>query len=185
MSLLSGVFTKSHSRLILAILIASIFALGVAVFASSTVLAALVCSNDTAGANDEPGQKDLTQLCVDNAGLPTSLQITWNWDEISVTGNNTLDACALFDTDNDGNVNFSLCVTDPTDAAITVTLYTCGDDANDRCTQPSLLFQRSHPLAQPVPKIQTLSLLVMSSRRIVSHPVTSCLRMSARHQPSC
>jgi hypothetical protein len=96
----------------------------------------LTCVNDTAGANDEPGQKDLTQLCVDSAGLPTSLQVTWNWDEISVSGNNTLDACSLYDTDGDGNVNFSLCVTDPTDAAITVTLYTCGDNANDRCTQP-------------------------------------------------
>ena len=121
---------------VLAILVAALLALGVAMFASSSVLAALVCSDDTAGANDEPGQKDLTQLCVDSAGLPTSLQVTWNWDEISVTGKNTLDACALFDTDGDGNVNFALCVTDPTDDPITVTLYTCGDDANDRCTQP-------------------------------------------------
>ena len=115
-------FTKSPSRFLLAILVASLLALTVAVFASSSVLAALVCTNDTAGANDEPGQKDLTQLCVDDAGLPTSLQVTWNWDEISVSGANTLDACALFDTDGDGNVNFSLCVTDPTDAAITITL---------------------------------------------------------------
>src|SRR5215208_3747909 len=129
-------FTKSPSRFLLAIGVASFLALGVAFFASSSVRAALSCVNDTAGANDEPGQKDLTQLCVDDAGLPLTLQVTWNWDEVSVSGSNTLDACSLYDTDNDGNVNFALCVTDPTDASITVTLYTCGDDAEDRCTQP-------------------------------------------------
>src|ERR1044071_4633951 len=129
-------FFKSSSRFMLVIMVASLLALGVAVFASSAVQAALTCTNDTAGANDEPGQKDLTQLCVDNAGLPTSLQVTWNWDEISVSGNNTLDACSLYDTDNDGNVNFSLCVTDPTDDPITITLYTCGDDRIDRCSNP-------------------------------------------------
>src|SRR5687768_2290294 len=123
-------------RLILILMLASLVAMGVAVIAFSTVGAALACVNDTAGPNDEPGQKDLTQLCIDNAGLPASLIVTWNWDETAVPGNNTLDACALFDTNGDGNVNFALCVTDPTDAAITVTLYSCGDDAGDRCTQP-------------------------------------------------
>src|SRR5512133_3745039 len=123
-------------RIGLTVVIAILLALGVAVYVSSTVQAAFSCVNDTAGANDEPGQKDLTQFCVDNSGLPTSLQVTWNWDEISVSGSNTLDACSLYDTDNDGNVHFALCVTAPTDAPITVTLYTCGDDANDRCTQP-------------------------------------------------
>src|SRR5215216_5936925 len=127
---------KSNSRLTTLIVIAFLLALGVAVFTSSGVRAALNCVDDTAGANDEPGQKDLTQLCVDSSGLPLTLQVTWNWDEISVSGNNTLDACSLYDTDGDGNVNFALCVTDPTDDAITVTLYNCGDDANDRCTQP-------------------------------------------------
>ena len=102
----SGGITKSRSRFMLAIVIASLLAGAVAVLASSSVLAALVCTNDTAGANDEPGQKDLTRLCVDNAGLPTSLTVLWNWDEVTVSGNNTLDACALFDTDGDGNVNF-------------------------------------------------------------------------------
>src|SRR5687768_1878355 len=132
----AGDSRKSRSRFMLVMVVASLLAVGVAVFAFSAVQAALVCTNDTAGANDEPGQKDLTQLCIDNAGLPTSLTISWNWDEISVSGNNTLDACALFDTDGDGNVNFSLCVTDPTDDPITVTLYSCGDAAADRCTQP-------------------------------------------------
>jgi len=76
----------------LVLVVALLLALGIAVYASSSVQAALTCVNDTAGANDEPGQKDLTQLCVDDANLPVSLQVTWNWDEISVSGNNTLDA---------------------------------------------------------------------------------------------
>src|SRR6266508_4631736 len=135
-SRLFSAFTKSPSRFLPLILFASCVALGVAVFVSSPAHAALQCVNDTAGANDEPGQKDLTQLCVDEAGLPTSLSVTWNWDEISVSGNNTLDACSLYDTDGDGNVNFSLCVTDPTDDPIVTTLYTCGDDRVDRCSQP-------------------------------------------------
>ena len=133
---LSTALGKSPSRVVLLVMVASLLAIGLAVFAFSAVQAALTCVNDTAGANDEPGQKDLTRLCVDNAGLPTALTVLWNWDEVSVTGNNTLDACALFDTDNDGNVNFSLCVTDPTDAPITINLYTCGDAKNDRCTNP-------------------------------------------------
>src|SRR5690349_4603844 len=127
-------WTKAPAQLVMAL--AMCLALSIAVLSSSSVRAALSCVNDTAGANDEPGQKDLTQLCIDAAGLPLTLQVTWNWDEISVSGNNTLDACSLYDTDNDGNVNFSLCVTDPTDGPIIVTLYTCGDDTNDRCTQP-------------------------------------------------
>ena len=40
---------------------------------SETAYAAPICSNDSLGANDVPGQKDLTKLCIDTAGLPTSL----------------------------------------------------------------------------------------------------------------
>src|SRR5829696_4938886 len=77
---------KLSVRTMMPIIMASMLALGVAVMASTSVRAALSCINDTAGANDEPGQKDLTQLCLDNSGLPFTLQVTWNWDEISVSG---------------------------------------------------------------------------------------------------
>ncbi len=80
-----GAFTKSSSWFMLLIVVASLLALGVAVFASSAVQAALTCTNDTAGANDEPGQKDLTQLCVDDAGLahfaPGNLELGRNQRE--------------------------------------------------------------------------------------------------------
>lgn len=100
--------------------------------------AAEVCTLDTAGANDVPGQKDLTKLCVDYAGNPTTVFTKWNWDETGTSGANTLDACSLFDTDGDGNINYAVCVTTQGDPATlqTVTTYSCGDDKADRCTSP-------------------------------------------------
>ena len=46
--------TNLRSRIGLTIVIALLLALGVAIYASSSVLAAFSCVNDTAGANDEP-----------------------------------------------------------------------------------------------------------------------------------
>lgn len=91
--------------------------------------AATVCTNDTAGANDEPGQKDLTRFCIDS----TTGQISWNWDEISVNGANTLDGCALFDTDGDGFVNRAVCISTTDGVTFTKTAYTCNDTRVDRC----------------------------------------------------
>jgi hypothetical protein len=65
---------------------------------------------DDGGADDEPGQKDLNFLSVDYAGSP-DLAVVWGWDDIKWSGQNTGDACALFDTDADGHANFSLCIT--------------------------------------------------------------------------
>ncbi len=66
-----------------------------------TAFASAVTFTDEDGANDEPGQKDLTLLTVDNAGLPTSLAVTWNWDVTTISGSNTVDGCSLFDSDGD------------------------------------------------------------------------------------
>src|SRR5215203_4544251 len=64
------------------------------VFATAhTAWAVETCSIDTGGANDVTGQKDLTKMCVDNAGLPAILAVKWQWDQISWTGANTGDAC--------------------------------------------------------------------------------------------
>ncbi len=92
-------------------------------------------SVDSAGANDEPGQKDLTRLGVDYQLLPTTLYTTWQWDEIAWSGQNTGDTCNLFDTDSDGNANYSLCVTIGGNPATfqSRTLYSCSDDRPDRC----------------------------------------------------
>ena len=100
----------------------------------------LFCTDDVHGANDEPGQKDLTRMCIDSQGDPITVQ--FNWDEIYGGGANTYDACNMFDTDGDGNINYSFCLTvtaHPTTDIMEyggVTLYSCGDDKPDRCTQP-------------------------------------------------
>ena len=104
------------------------------------VLALPVTVADQNGPNDEPGQKDLTQLTIDYAGLPTSVDVSWNWDEISWSGNNTGDACALFDTNDNLNVDAAVCVTITGDPAtlLDVRLYECTADAKvDRCTGPA------------------------------------------------
>lgn len=100
--------------------------------------AGMVFVNDEDGANDEPGQKDLTRLGIDYAGLPSSLQVSWNWDNTGWPGANTGDACAMFDTDSDGRVNYSLCAIVEGDPAVYkgTRMYSCGDDKVDRCTNP-------------------------------------------------
>ncbi len=126
------------------LVLASVLLLGVQALAPvsafvPTASAAPICVVDTAGANDEPGQKDLTKLCVDYAGVPTTVATTWNWDETGTSGANTLDACNLFDNDNNGNIDYAVCVTTQNDPAElqAISTYSCGDAKPDRCTTPS------------------------------------------------
>lgn len=110
------------------------------VFVSGVANAAILPTTDSAGANDEPGQKDLTKFTFDDSSPAGQLAITWNWDDIDWSGGNTGDACALFDTDNDGKVNSALCVTvNGSPASIqSYLVYTCGDTKEDRCASKQL-----------------------------------------------
>lgn len=111
----------------------------------STSFAAGICINDTGGANDPTGdgQKDLTQICLDISGLPSSYTTALSWDDLGISDANTADACFLFDTDLDGLINFAICNSlggDP--FAIEPGFpqaYSCTDMAVDRCTGPSPL----------------------------------------------
>ena len=90
---------------------------------------------DSSGVNDEPGQKDLTKLGRDLSSS-NPLNIFWNWDEISMSGNNTADGCALFDTNNTGLVDYAICVTwklSQNQVVGSPTLYSCNDTRVDRC----------------------------------------------------
>jgi len=113
--------------------------LGVLVLAFAVVapgaLAAPTCLPDAEGANDEPGQKDLTQVCTDYGGYP-ELNIVWQWDDTGSSGANSLDACSLFDSDGDGNANYALCASTTGSPATlnTSTVYTCNDANPDRCS---------------------------------------------------
>ena len=97
--------------------------------------------SDESGPNDLPGQKDLTAHAQANSSTAGAFWVAWKWDDTSWSGNNTGDACALFDTDGDGKVNSAICVTVggkplASQQANSPRVYTCGDAKVDRCTTP-------------------------------------------------
>jgi len=107
------------------------------------------CANTPNCANDQPGQKDLTQFCTNSSDPLLGDDLSWNWDDTAFTSNNsnnTEDGCALYDTDGDGNANYSVCVTVGTIGSstalqyITTTVYSCSDHKPDRCTSPNAVF---------------------------------------------
>jgi hypothetical protein len=59
-------------------------------------------------ADDVQGQFDMNLLGRDDTD-PTYLKMFWSWDDPTFSGSNTGDACALLDTDGDGNINVSIC----------------------------------------------------------------------------
>lgn len=112
----------------------------VAPFVATPVAAAIpdVCTIDVQGANDQPGQKDLTRFCKSASDPAGTMTVSWNWDETAWSGNNSGDSCALFDTDADGFVNYAVCVTVRGNPAQQVNgspfVYSCADDDADNCT---------------------------------------------------
>jgi hypothetical protein len=114
---------------------------------------------DQQGANDQPGQVDLTQMGRDDTDA-TKYKLFWSWDSISAwTGTGqTGDACALFDKNSDTKIDFVVCArvanvnADPTnvqlvpwDSSHPVFLFNCSNAKNDRCTQPSAPLSYSSP----------------------------------------
>jgi hypothetical protein len=103
---------------------------------------------DDAGPDDLSGQKDLNFLTIDYGNPGSSTVITtWGWDDTAWSGNNTGDACTLFDVSSDGDADYALCVTvggSPA-AYLSTRMYRCGPSPlflgarSDRCTQPTLV----------------------------------------------
>ena len=104
---------------------------------------------DQQGGNDQPGQKDLTQMGRDESD-PYYYKLFWSWDETAAwTGSgNTGDACALFDSDGDGNINFAVCgqITNPggnpnlvNQTALSTRPYSCNNTKSDRCPKAAAL----------------------------------------------
>jgi len=94
------------------------------------------CYIDVDGANDDPGQKDVTQFCsAIGAGEPYELHASASLDLIGLGGNNTADLCFLFDSDADGAINSALCSTLSGDPAAmrNVRILTCDDTTSKRC----------------------------------------------------
>ena len=94
---------------------------------------------DDQGANDEPGQKDLTAQA--SAFHDGSFYTAWKWDDTSWSGGNSGDGCALFTSDADENANVVICATIGGAPAQlqTITVYSCSDKRDERCTNPVLL----------------------------------------------
>jgi uncharacterized repeat protein (TIGR01451 family) len=103
---------------------------------------------DQGGANDvNASQVDLTQFGRDDSDAST-YKLLWSWDATDdwTGAGQTGDACALFDTDGDGDVNFVVCaqIENPGADASVVTqvagspyAFSCSDAKNDRCTNPT------------------------------------------------
>jgi hypothetical protein len=130
------------------------FLLITGMLATTSALAApsFTFQQDTDGANDEPGQKDLTaQASAVDQTSPFHFFTAWKWDDLSWSGNNTGDGCSLFDNDNPVNffVDYAVCATvaGGQGAAVvtlsTVTFYSCNDKWQDRCGNPVLLLTAS------------------------------------------
>ena len=96
------------------------------------------CKNDTGGADDAVGQKDLSQFCVATGASCAGTIFTWKWDDTEWSGKNTGDACALYDTDDaDTFANFAICVTvsgKPAGQSGPTRFYTCGNTKQFNCT---------------------------------------------------
>jgi hypothetical protein len=98
---------------------------------------------DDQGANDYPGQKDLTaQASATDASAPNHFYTAWKWDDTAWNGNNTGDGCSLFDTNGDGFVEYAVCATIKGKNPVTfvsTTFYSCNNKWVDRCGNPVLL----------------------------------------------
>jgi hypothetical protein len=100
---------------------------------------------DDAGPNDQPAQVDLN--CFNRAdNVSGKLGVQWSWDDINSWGGTgqTGDACALIDTDNDGNANVAVCarISNNPDGTIyqiggagVADVYLCNDTKSDRCAK--------------------------------------------------
>lgn len=104
---------------------------------AATPASATRCVVDVDGANDDPGQKDVTQFCTGRGtGEPFEVHASAGLDLTGIDGSNTADLCLLFDSNSDGNINVALCTTLSNDPAVLtdVRLLTCGDARSDKCS---------------------------------------------------
>ena len=129
-----------HVRTLLLVGLVTLF--GALAMNAMVAHAAPMTQLDEQGPDDVTGsnaQRDLNQHTADFANAPTTIDVGWQWDETGFSGSNTGDACALFDTDNDGKVNSAVCVTIAGTPATfdSFRVWTCSDDKVDRCTSPN------------------------------------------------
>ena len=120
--------------------------------------------------DDVSGQKDLNQVNVIYDGA-TLTNVDWNWDDTAWSGQNTGDACALFDANNNGFADSALCQTVGGTPAgeLDTRLYSCGDARADRCSQPTTEKYRTEVFSM---YIRTLIYWVSSISNYISSHVS-------------
>ncbi|MDF2750414.1 MAG: putative repeat protein, partial [Gaiellaceae bacterium] len=131
-------------------LVAALALLANAGSASAAIPSNFFAVPDQQGVNDvNADQNDLSQMGRDDDD-PAIYKLFWSWDSTSLwTGvGQTGDACALFDADGDGNVDYAACArianpdANPAQATLTADspfLFSCTDARDDRCSQPTPL----------------------------------------------
>lgn len=105
------------------------------------------CVDDPQGCNDESGQRDADSACIANNFPATSpspatiIYLRFDFDEVSMPGGNTVDACWLVDVDQNGNSDAALCFTGEGNPLVlqagSPVLYLCGDSSVS-CASPSV-----------------------------------------------
>jgi hypothetical protein len=147
-----------RGSLALALLTATVLAVGAAP-ASAAIPANYLTVSDQEGANDiNSAQSDLTQLGRDDSDTNV-YKLFWSWDSTDQwTGSgNTGTACALFDSNGNGFIDFAVCgeiLNDGANPAKVVQsasspiAVSCGDDKKDRCSNPSA------PIAHTLTQLQ-------------------------------
>jgi Cys-rich repeat protein len=106
------------------------------VLVTASPAAAMRCIVDVDGANDDPGQKDVTQFCVGlGEDAPFDVHAMASYDLTDLSGSNTADLCLLFDSNTDGKINVAVCTTLAGSPAKVseVRMLTCNDSWSDKC----------------------------------------------------
>lgn len=106
------------------------------------------CLSDAGGANDSPGETDLTQSCAVAAdGAPYELDTVSSLDLARLDGAARINVCSLYNTDADAFADLAACTVVKRATGGNgnhlvledVQLYTCTDTAADRCSGPTLV----------------------------------------------
>lgn len=130
---------RRRARWVLPCTLLAVSALLGSVFRADALPTPANCQADPGGANDRPGQRDVTRFCVERGdGAPWELLAAIQLDETRVSGSNTIDSCALLNTDADAFANLAVCVTlrggsgDLTELKL-LRLFICEDTKADKC----------------------------------------------------
>lgn len=137
---------REHRLISRAALVGALMLLALPLFVSQASAAPLSLSpvptftiqNDENGADDQPGQKDLSLQGVATPS-PGDLWTMWQWDDTSLSGKNTFDACSLFDTNGNAKVDYGVCVTaigqPPLQQTGSPHVWRCNDSKVQTCPQ--------------------------------------------------